>query len=87
MPAHSLSANLLPHTTVAMESGSEGNRLCQPLTKMLARGRLGLFSESYFHAPYLQILNLGSPSGIRGKNDDSCVELRGVSAYTGRGGY
>lgn len=41
-------------TTVAMESGSSENRLCQALTEMLARGRLGLFLEAYFHAPYLQ---------------------------------
>lgn len=56
MPAHSLSVNLLPlPTTVAMESGSRENRLCQALTKMLARGRLGLFLEVYFHAPYLLV--------------------------------
>lgn len=54
LPTHSLSVNLLPlPTTVAMESGSRENRLCQALTKMLARGRLGLFLEAYFHSPYL----------------------------------
>lgn len=35
----------------------------QALTKMLARGRLGLFLEAYFHAPYLQILSLNSLGG------------------------
>lgn len=73
MPAHGLSVNLMPLLTiVSMESGSEENRLCQALTKTLARGRLGLFLEAHFHAPYLQILSLISLSGSQ--NKDKCVE-------------
>ncbi len=81
MLTHSLSVNMLPpHTTVAMESGrSRENRLSQALTKMLARGRLGLFLEAYFHAPYLQLAS--SHGGSR--NENNCVEPESLS----RGGH
>lgn len=81
MPAHGLSVNTIPLSTiVSMESGSKENRLCQALTKTLARGRLGLFLEARFHAPYLQILNPSSLSGSQ--NKDECVEQESL----GRGG-
>lgn len=80
MPTHSLSVNLLPlPTTVAMESGSRENRLCQAVTKMLARGRLGLFLEAYFHAPYLQLARTLSGS----QSENNCVEQESLS----RGGH
>lgn len=80
MPTHSLSVNLLPlSTTVAMESGSKENRLCQALTKMLARGRLGLFLEAYFHAPYLQLASALGGS----QNGNNYVEQESLS----RGGH
>lgn len=75
MPTHSLSDNLLPlPATVAMESGSRENRLCQALTKMLARGCLGLFLEAYFHAPYLQLAGT-----LSGSQSDNCAEQESLS--------
>lgn len=48
-PTHSLTVNLLAFpTTVAMAMGSRGNRLCQALTEMLARG-VWLYSDSTFY--------------------------------------
>lgn len=82
MPTHSLSVNLPPlSTTVAMENGSRENRLCQALTKMLARGRLSLFLEAYFHVPYLPILNVFSLSGSQ--NEDERVRQESLN----RGGH
>lgn len=78
MPAHGLSVNTIPLSTiVSMESGSKENRLCQALMMTLARGRLGLLLEAHFHAPYLQILNSSSLRGSR--NKDECVEQESLS--------
>lgn len=68
MPTHSLSSNLLPlSTTVAMESGSEENRLCQSLTKMLARGRLGLFLEVLLPRSIFAVSSLAPSVGVKSR--------------------
>lgn len=66
MPTHSLSVNLPPPpTTVAMESGSEENTLCQALTKTPTRVRLGLFLESYFQSSIFVDMKKWGPKGGR----------------------
>lgn len=50
MPTHSLSSQ---PAAVAMESGSREDRLCDAVTRVLARVCLTLFWKVYFHTPYL----------------------------------
>lgn len=71
MDVERLGSSLLPLlTTVAMERRSREDRLCQALTETLARGRLGLFLEAYFHAPYLLV-------SWRRQRESKREELRG----------